>query len=353
MFWYAAAAMLMLAVVGGLAATRFGAPGSNGTRSGSIAAPLISPVATPGVSEVVFAWQTNGDPADPMKNATNLAIAPDGSIWVPDGQHGRFQIFSAEGELLDVWGRHGSGPGEFDFTTAGFEGYARGAIAFAPDGSFYVADTGNRRIQKFAADRSFLTSWGSEGLGDGQFVGISDLAVDSQGRVFVIDPSKAFDASGVPTGADTVQVFDADGTFLNSWGAPDNTTGALATPMGITIDWDGTVLAANLHSNRIERFTADGEHLGGWGDFGIREGQMFRPMDVAVDRQGNVYEVDYSNGRVQVFDQAGRFLMAWGQVGKGDGQFTGPVAVAIDDEGNVYITDDAGRLQKFHVVLTP
>ena len=36
-------------------------------------------------------------------------------------------------------------------------------------GSVYVTDTLNNRIQKFTADGTYMTQWGSEGSGDGQF----------------------------------------------------------------------------------------------------------------------------------------------------------------------------------------
>jgi len=123
--------------------------------------------------------------------------------------------------------------------------------------------------------------------------------------------------------------------------------------MGIAVDRDGTILIADIDLNRVERFTPAGDYLGGWGEFGTREGMLFGAIDVAVDGKGNVYEVDYSNSRVQVFDRDGRFLLAWGGVGTHDGQFSGPVAVAVDGAGNVYVTDDRGRLQKFHIASLP
>ena len=143
--------------------------------------------ATPSAGPVEFLWETSGGPDTPLGNPSHLNVAPDGNIWVADGDNDRFQIFAPDGTFLEVWGTSGSGEGELDFTTVGWGGYPQAAIAFAPDGTFYVTDTGNHRIQKFGPDRHFLTAWGSKGQEPGQFDTPIDLVVDAQGRVYVLD----------------------------------------------------------------------------------------------------------------------------------------------------------------------
>ena len=48
-----------------------------------------------------------------------------------------------------------------------------------------VTDDGNDRIQKFTSDGKFITTWGSNGRGDGQFSRPEGVAVDSSGNVYV------------------------------------------------------------------------------------------------------------------------------------------------------------------------
>ena len=302
--------------------------------------------ATPSAGPVEFLWETRGDPADPLGNPAHLAVAPDGSIWVADGDNHRFQIFAPDGSLLEVWGTLGSGDGEFDFTTAGWAGYEYGAVAFAPDGTFYVADPGNHRIQRFGPDRDFLTAWGSEGKEPGQFVTPMDLVVDGQGRVYVADADREW-LPPPETGA--VQVFDADGRYLAEWGVFGNDPGQMNTPFGIGLDPDGTLLVAEFGGNRVQRFTPEGEVLDGWGGRGSADGEFIWAMDAAVDAAGRVFVTDYSNNRVQVFDRDGRFLAAWGKYGTDAGEFASALGVAVGDDGIVYVTDEGKRLQAFRV----
>jgi DNA-binding beta-propeller fold protein YncE len=51
----------------------------------------------------------------------------------------------------------------------------------------YVSDLHNNRIQKFTSDGTFITKWGTEGSGDGQFAYPFGIAVHSSGRVYVAD----------------------------------------------------------------------------------------------------------------------------------------------------------------------
>jgi len=71
----------------------------------------------------------------------SVAVAPDGSVYVSDYLNNRIQKFTPEGVFVSKWGTEGTSDGEFDGPTF---------VAEASDGSVYVADSGNYRIQKFS-----------------------------------------------------------------------------------------------------------------------------------------------------------------------------------------------------------
>ena len=315
---------------------------------GAASSPVLSQGATPGatatpIAAVQVLWETTGGPNLPFNEPFQLAIAPDGNLWVADGRNSRFQIFTPDGTFREVWGTPGSGEGEFNFID--LLGNPSGAVAFDSAGNLFVADSGNHRIQKFGAKRQLVTTWGQAGGGDGEFQGSLGVAISPDGRLYVSDD-----------GRKDIQVFDADGVFLLKFGG-DGTDQEhiLATYGGIVVDHDGTLLVANTE-NRVQRFAPDGTLLAEWGSAGFREGQFGTPFDVAVDGKSRVYVTDHDNHRVQVFAANGTFLATWGHHGalpiasSQPGEFNGPVGLAVDGDGTVYVGEFGNdRVQAFQL----
>ena len=87
-----------------------------------------------------------------------MAAASDGSLYVADSFNHRIQHFSADGRVLNAWGGPSQGAGA-DAAPGTFQ--EPWGVAVAPDGSVYVADTWNHRVQKFTADGRFLLTCGA------------------------------------------------------------------------------------------------------------------------------------------------------------------------------------------------
>jgi DNA-binding beta-propeller fold protein YncE len=87
----------------------------------------------------------------PFNQPTGVVLGPDGEIFVADG-YGNFLVhkFSPEGELLKTWGEHGSGPGQFELPHK---------LDIDGQGRLYVCDRNNDRIQIFSLDGELIEMW--------------------------------------------------------------------------------------------------------------------------------------------------------------------------------------------------
>jgi NHL repeat len=140
-----------------------------------------------------------------------ITVDHHGNLWVADNgiKDGRGQQvfkFDQSGKILLTLGKAGvSGPGfdTFDQPTE---------VAVAPNGDIFVADghgekpADNARIMKFDAHGKFLKAWGKKGRGISEFDCPHTLAFDSQGRLFVGDRQN-----------NRIQIFDQDGHFIAEW----------------------------------------------------------------------------------------------------------------------------------------
>ena len=338
------AALLVLTCAGSAGAMVPDRPGGPGARSVLAAANQnpVTPAAVPGPI-VEFLWEANGAPSFPLDGPTGMAVDPQGNLWVTDSGNGRFVIFSPDGVALETWGTPGSGDGEFNFTC----GVTRfGGVAFDALGNIYVAE-GNKRIQKFAPDRTFLTSWSNAGsagnqmldagrrdqdVADEPFVCPVALAVDDQGHVFVSDQF-----------ANTIDVFSPDGRSLVAIPVE------FMLPEAVALDSGGDIWVADT-SSRILQFAAAGRLLSKWDTVGEGAGELNTPMGIAVDDHGRVFVTDWG-AQVQVFSLDGAFLGAWGSHGHDAEAFEDPVAVLLDGQGDVYVAEHRGdRVQKFRLL---
>ncbi len=113
-----------------------------------------------------------GEGPDTFNGPTDVAVAPNGDIFVADGHfNSRIVKFSSEGRFIKAWGRKGSGPGEFDVPHT---------VAFDSRGRLFVGDRSNKRIQIFDQSGTFLDQWTQFGSPSGIFISPDDT-------IYVVD----------------------------------------------------------------------------------------------------------------------------------------------------------------------
>jgi outer membrane protein assembly factor BamB len=318
--------------IGGDGATLTPLPASNAPGSPT-ASPTStgSPTATPAPLDTSVLWAVNSGAED--FTPWGLAQAPDGRLWTTEGGSDRISIFTADGEFVESWGTSGSGDGEFDLTRANGDPY--GMVAFAPDGSFYVLDAGNRRIQRFDSQRSFVSTWGSFGTDLGELSDPVGLAVDADGNVHVLDDIRA-----------VIETYDADGTVVRTIPAfpPGIARGAMAN--GLSIGPNGHFYVTAIKPNQVIELDRDGTLVATYGAPGSGAGAFNeQPFATAFDADGRMY-VSQGPTRgdrpgVLVFDVDGTYLGGFGPLGAGGAELGFPWGVVVADDG-IYVSDVGG-----------
>lgn len=260
-----------------------------------------------------------------------VLAAPDGRILVID-KTGRIQWFSAEGRCRAVW----------NVPEAQY-GTPTGAT-FDHNGDLLVADTHYSRILRFSADGTTHTQFGRYGKRRGELVFPTDVAVNSQGDIYVTNYVNELDEQAHTR----IMKFRNDGTFVDEWGETGGGEGQFRRPMSLAILDDDGIVVADSCNHRIQRFDRNGRFITLWGGAGRRKGQLNYPYDVAVGPKGRIYVCEYGNHRISVFTRKGRFVKWIGGGGNGPGRFRGPWGCAFDRAGALYVADTYNhRVQRF------
>jgi uncharacterized protein (TIGR03663 family) len=289
--------------------------------------------------------QTGSGPGQ-FTSPRSIAFAIDGSIYVADSKNHRIQHFDAGGTFINEWGSYGdSTQGEAPPGTLN----EPWGIAIAPDGSVYVADTWNHRIQHFTAEGEFIETFGRFGQGyDADiFWGPRSVEVDTSGRIFVSD-----------TGNKRIAVFDPSGTLVAQFGGTGSGLGQLNEPVGIGIDPQGLVYVADTWNQRVVvfeeyetnqfRFMREWAIDGWWGE------SLENKPYLAVSSTGSICVTDPEGYRVLCFNEIGEFIKGWGDYGYDFSTFGLPSGIAFSQEGDPWVSDAGNnRLMRFQPGLEP
>jgi DNA-binding beta-propeller fold protein YncE len=226
-----------------------------------------------------------------------IVVGPDDAVYCTDDLGHSVRKFTADGRLLSSLAVSGTtsdtGATSMDYRTilrAGPPFHYPTNVALSAEGELYVSDGyGNARVHKFSVDGRLLFSWGEPGDGPGQFRLPHGIAVDRQGTVYVADRENS-----------RIQLFTPDGTYLSEWtdvarpcqvfldGAGNVYVAELGFRAGM---WPGTTAPADAPGGRVSIFDPHGNLRARWG--GGRSpcaaGDFFAPHGICVDSRGDIY----------------------------------------------------------------
>ncbi len=206
----------------------------------------------------------------------------------------------------------------------------------------FVSDPGLNHVLVFDANHT-ATDVITEGMAEP-----GSLAIDRENRLLYVSDIKL----------DQILVYDADSLkLMRKIGTTGHnheltTPGDFAKPSGLAVDADGNLYVCDTLNDRIEVFDADGKFISTYGKNGDGPGYFARPKGVAIDSDGHIWVADGMQDRVQVFNQQWQLLIVFGGHGLLPGQFQGIVGVTADNKNNRIFTSEIypGRVQQFRYV---
>ena len=253
-----------------------------------------------------------GAPAAGFGEPFDVAVGPDGSIYISDGDGAhRVRRVYLDGRVETL---AGGARGFLEGKGAAARFDTPSAITIDARGDLLVADTGNHAIRRVAPDGTVTTlaGDGTAGTEDGRaarFNGPVGIAVAPDGRVIVADTySDRIRAVGIDGVVSTVAGGAATG-FQDGPAA----VALFDTPSGVDVAGDGAIYVADTGNGAVRRIGADGQVTTLLRDL---EGTPLRPVAVAVGDSGADPEDDRQTGvvpaglpvTVYVADERGRIL---------------------------------------------
>ncbi len=241
----------------------------------------------------------------------------------------RCQILNLDGECLDSW--------ELPIGTKGFPT----GVTLDDDGNIWVPNTHDQNILVMAQDGAVLRSFGSYGLGEGEFLYPTDIAF-SNDKVFISEYG----------GNDRVSVFTHEGTYLYSFGSIGSGDGQFKRPQSIAIHpVSGELYIANAGNHRIDVFSPSGNWLRTIGSAGRSGGELLYPYGIDFVDEDHFIVCEYGNNRLQIFSVNGESKGLLGSAGLGSGLFKTPWSVVKLKKGLLVADTGNNRLQSLPDIM--
>ncbi|MBM3771470.1 MAG: hypothetical protein FJW27_09360 [Acidimicrobiia bacterium] len=208
--------------------------------------------------------------------AHGMRIDAQGNIWTTDVAGHVVTKMSPKGDVLLTLGTKGQA-GKWDEASGSRLLNEPNDIGFSPNGDVYVVQghgRGEPRVLRFDKAGKFVTSWGGQGTGPGQFDIAHSVVVDAKSFVYVADRENR-----------RVQAFDANGKYVKDWKYA-------GLPCGLYLGKDQQMYLASGFAGQILKLDANGKATGMFGQPGKGLGEFGEAHYMTLAPNGDIYVAD-------------------------------------------------------------
>ncbi len=252
------------------------------------------------------AFGEQGDQEGQFNKPAGLSLSNDGTLYVADAGNHRVQAFNPNGVFIRAYGRFGRDAGEMDQPVdVAVRRQARTLL--------YIAERGNARVQALdTQDERYWTLIQDDGSGSFEPSGV---AVGRAGDVYIANAASL-----------SIMRVSPQGYVQWTRGMP---LIPLRTPARLRVGPDGAAVVADPLGGRVARVDFAGSPMDSWED-----AQIGAPAAAAVDSEGRWYVCDIRKKRIAALDPQGRPTGFFGE-----GTLSEPVGAAVSKNNVLYVAD--------------
>ncbi len=313
---------------------------ADGAAVAASTASSVVPIALPGYFAT---FGSSGSGSSQLSQPVGTALAPNGSGWVADASNHRLDEFSPSGVFMEAlgWGVS-NGKEELQTCTSsckiGLTGEHSGFDR--PEGIAINQTTGVMFVTDAAADR--IQEFGPSGKYEFGFGPWGEQPFSGPHGI-------ALDSSGdvwvAYSGDDKIVEYKTDGEIIKEYGAAGKGLGQFEHLSGLAFA-GGNLYATDLEGQRVQELKpSTGEWVREFGNTGGEAEKVSNPSAIATDEaNGDLYVTSAATGRVQAFTQEGKYVERFGAFGSEHEELEYPGGIAINPtSGTIYIGDEGNN----------
>ena len=279
-----------------------------------------------------------------LNSPSAVSTAPDGTLYINDQGNNRIRRVTPGGTIGTLAGNGFANYGGDGGTATSASLYTPRGVAVAADGSLYIADTNNHRVRRVSPSGAISTLAGSGTPGfsgdngqanSAQLNAPSAVAVAPDGTLYIADTNNNRVRTVTPAGVISTLAGTGIPAFSGDGGPP--ASASLQAPYGVALGADGALFIADTGNHRIRKVprggtiaTAAGSASGGFGgDEGpATSARLNAPRGVELAADGTLFIADTGNNRVRKVTVLGTITTLAGDGTAGFAGEAGPAVVA-------------------------
>ena len=236
------------------------------------------------------------------------------------------QVAVSSNDPIKTFGSEGQGQGYF---------FCPRAVQVHKNGDLFIADTGNRVMQRLDSTGKFLSEFRIDG-GNAEY-STCDVALNSE-LDMVVCIETAMGSSNTPTSGNTTAIYSTMGTLIRRFSSK-----VLKCSLCVAVNSHGEIIVSDYLLHSLFMYDSQGTFLRQIG----QPTSFSHPAFICIGANDAIIVSDTNNSCVQVFDRQGSLLHRFGEPGSGRGQLKQPFGVASDGECIIVVDSGNHRLQVF------